>query len=810
MRLVAATILLGAVAAQAAEPRGWLGVAALPAKEIPKLPDGLATYPSALEVVVVYPGSPGEAAGLVVSDVILALDGEPFDPKDGDPAAQFRKRLMGRRPGESVEILLLHAAVTTTIARDGRPVADPDEITSDLAGAMDALPAGAMLELSVRRDTELRRVPVVLAIHPDDRPPRRDVPSNTRIHPDLAGHESDLARIEGLAVEHFGWTADGMDLRERLARIAATDDGFLLDDVRFVLREPLSIPEASTRLLDALAPRTNPLDIPARIRAAAALDRVDLSSRGFPPLPRGVPAERHVDALAALLTETAALREAAFAPLPAGDRAFLAANASGLVALGDTIYLHQDGNAARRKRNLRLLDVAARIDRAPLYAAALSWARLADPAWLAALRADLSKDERASKDYILRRDTPQGEIVLGGSGRNRYRGFEPAIVIDLGGDDIHANNAGSSSWNARPCAAVIDLAGDDAYEATESFVQGSGIGGLGLLIDLAGNDTHVAGDFAQAAAILGVGIVVDLAGDDHWRARRFAQGCGLWGLGLLLDRSGNDRYESPGLAQGLGLPGGFGIVQDMAGDDRWYAKGGPPTGYGTQGVYDGWAQGCGLGFRQLQSGGIGVLADDGGRDVMEAGNFAQGGGYFRGWGLVRASGRDDDSYIGSRYNQGFAAHAALGTFIEEGGDDSYVTRDGVIAGLAWDECVTYFLDAGGNDTYVANYFSLGASAHNAVSLFVDAGGRDRYEGQQVARAGGNDYHGGTSFSLFLDVGPGRDTYEGIFASGMIETNGEHGVAIDLPGTLRHLASGGLARALSKKGTGPFSGPPAVQ
>ena len=61
--------------------------------------------------------------------------------------------------------------------------------------------------------------------------------------------------------------------------------------------------------------------------------------------------------------------------------------------------------------------------------------------------------------------------------------------------------------------------------------------------------------------------------------------------------------------------------------------------------------------------------------------------------LARAA----DHYIGSRYDQGFAAHQAVGTFLEDGGDDRYRTRNAVNAGLAWDECVTLFRDAGGSD-----------------------------------------------------------------------------------------------------------------
>jgi len=100
--------------------------------------------------------------------------------------------------------------------------------------------------------------------------------------------------------------------------------------------------------------------------------------------------------------------------------------------------------------------------------------------------------------------------------------------------------------------------------------------------------------------------------------------------------------------------------------------------------------------------------------------------------------------------------------------------------------VTLFIDAGGDDVYDGGGgFSQGASAHNSFSFFLDRGGRDTYRyapGQ--ARAGGNDYHGGTSFSLFVDEGGARDRYTAPDARNTaIRYAPEHGFALDLAGTL---------------------------
>jgi hypothetical protein len=149
---------------------------------------------------------------------------------------------------------------------------------------------------------------------------------------------------------------------------------------------------------------------------------------------------------------------------------------------------------------------------------------------------------------------------------------------------------------------------------------------------------------------------------------------------------------------------------------------------------------------------------------------------------VHATGCDNDVYVGSRYNQGFTAHQALGVFIEEGGDDLYTTRQGVAQGLAWDESVTLFVDEGGNDIYRGgSFFSLGAAAHNSVCLFFDRGGRDLYDyASGPARAGGNSYHGGTSFALFVDEGGDDDRYTAEAAGNGLERHEpEHGFFLDM-------------------------------
>jgi hypothetical protein len=785
-----AIALLCAAPSRAEEPRGYLGLA-LAAADPPPLPETAeGGFEVAGEVAYLVPGATAARAGLELGDLILALDGRRFTRGEGGPAAQLREMLKGRRRGERVGLLVVRRSVSRSVVLDGEAVADPDALIEDLPLSLGRLEDGQALVLEASRTPRLEKLELVLGPHPHDVPRSRPALDDETAFAQLLGPPSDLERFGAVAVERFGLGEDTADLRERLRRLHDSDDPFRLDLVGFVHRHPWRIEEAARDLLGRLAPEGGEAALGGRLRAAAALQRADLAALRFEPLPRGVSAEAHAQALEGVLTETAGLVGRAFERVSEEEEGHLVRSWPDLAAaLREGIYLHADESPARRRRNLETLRIAAKVDLGLLHAAALSWSRLAEPAWVRALARDLAADPRADEPVVLERETPFGAVVIGGRGRNVWRDRQPAILIDLGGDDVHQNAAGASHGAERPACAVLDLAGDDAWETTADAAQGVGLLGVGLLIDVAGDDRYLGLDWAQGAGLLGVGVLIDGGGNDRYRARHLAQGAGAWGAGLLIDLGGDDLFEARAHAQGLGLPGAVGVLHDAGGDDRYWAKGGSPTGYGTAGVFDAWSQGCGLGLRWLQSGGVGALVDDGGADDREAGNFAQGGGYYFGWGLLHDRGRSDDVHVGSRYDQGFAAHQALGTFLDDGGDDRYRTRNGVIAGLAWDECVTLFRDGGGRDDYQGGFFSLGASAHNSFCFFVDEGGADRYSGAEPGRAGGNDYHGGTSLSLFLDLGSGRDAYERGLTPGEVRVRPEHAIVADVPTRLFRRAEG---------------------
>jgi hypothetical protein len=353
--------------------------------------------------------------------------------------------------------------------------------------------------------------------------------------------------------------------------------------------------------------------------------------------------------------------------------------------------LSYDSDAARQKASSELISLASKLNVEALINQAEIVSNLLEQSFLNSLKtAAEGSGIDITQATISQRSTDFGVILIGGTGRSRYQGNQYAAIYDLGGDDVYANNLASSIWGKIPSAVIVDYAGDDAYETHEPFRQGCGDFGVGALVDLSGNDSYVSTRFGQGCGFFGVGMLFDHSGDDIYRGLEMNQGVGHWGAGILVDLKGNDRYESHDTSQGVGLSGGIGLLLEAEGNDQYYCKGKEPTGYGSSpGVFEGWGQAMGIGYRPYASGGVGMILDLTGKDRFEAGNFCQGGGYFYAFGLLANMGTDDDTYIGSRYAQGMGCHQASGALIEEGGNDRYQTRQFVAQGLAWDEATVH-------------------------------------------------------------------------------------------------------------------------
>jgi hypothetical protein len=509
-----------------------------------------------------------------------------------------------------------------------------------------------------------------------------------------------------------------------------------------------------------------------------AREKMDAGHREPQKLPEVNSPEQAIEVVKQALESAHKDFAAAMAPLSQNDRAQLVQKLYPVLteqgSIGHTLWNRPSGRFC--------CDLLEKMDRKALFDAADALAPLSDPALLAQL-GKISNEGDVHVNGVTGTvlqviETPIGKIVIGGRGNNVYelnKMADVCAVIDVDGNDIYRE--GSVSLQ-RPVLVTIDLAGNDRYEGKQPGIQGGAMLGVSMLVDVAGDDVYNAKDVAQGSAVGGVGILIDMAGNDRYLGFRRVQGQALAGLGILLDRSGNDDYHAAMWAQGFGGPLGFGLIDDLEGNDHYYCGGMWRTSYypETQG-YEGWGQGVGAGLRSVADGGIGVLLEGSGDDVYEYDYFAQGGGYWLGLGFARDF-AGNDRRIGStqkeyegghrvqpifdRFSCGFGCHYAMGFCFDDAGNDTY---GGTIMGLgfAWDCSNGFLFDFGGDDRYEATGGNTeGNGAQASLGILFDYGGNDTYQGYRQGYAASNiSYHAyprcGGNFSFLIDYG-GKDTY----------------------------------------------------
>jgi tetratricopeptide (TPR) repeat protein len=390
--------------------------------------------------------------------------------------------------------------------------------------------------------------------------------------------------------------------------------------------------------------------------------------------------------------------------------------------------------------------------------------------------------------------TPAGTVEVSGFGNDTHS-KDVALLIDLGGDDTYTNNAGGCGRNGG-VAVCIDHSGNDRYLAPDSsYVQGFGFLGVGMLVDLVGNDVYKAKHFSQGAGIMGVGVLWDKAGNDTFRANAFCQGAGMFGLGMMLDDSGDDVYDCATNGQGSATTLGLGILSDLEGNDQYRLA--CDTTLDAMGGLAGYGQGGALSFRAypwekklVAYGGVGMLVDDKGNDTYTSKGWnCQGGSYIMSLGVLVDNEGNDHYDCGT--GQGSGIHVTNAILIDKKGDDVY--EGGFRAGgSGGDRSPGFLLDYEGNDVYKSATSSYGTACKPfAYSLFIDYKGDDKYicekpKGPVLF----NDWHsfGGVwpesdpnawPYAISLDLG-GNDDYQVRNRANNSETHSfGHGIHLDM-------------------------------
>jgi hypothetical protein len=387
-------------------------------------------------------------------------------------------------------------------------------------------------------------------------------------------------------------------------------------------------------------------------------------------------------------------------------------------------------------------------------------------------------EAKDSPDFQYRVETDLGTVLLRGGGDDRDAEDDrgPYLLrIDTGGNDRY--RAGAAASVDCPVSVLIDVAGNDTYESRpDAPAFGAGFFGIGMLVDLAGDDhyiLHGERSLGLGAGVFGVGALLDKGGDDTYSGEGFCEGAGAVGWGTLTDLGGTDSYDAFQYSQGFGFVLGAGVLTDLSGDDAYTLNDTDIRHASAQSKEhnDSLGQGFGFGVRadyvdgHSLAGGVGILADREGNDTYTCGVFGQGAGYWMGVGML-LDGAGNDSYSGIWYVQGACAHFAVGILEDAAGDDTYRATMNMAQGAGHDYSLGVLIDRSGNDSYTAPNLSLGGGNSDGMGVLIDAGGDDTYRSLGVtlgyaSMEAGPEVptirHGSLTLGVFLDLG-GNDTY----------------------------------------------------
>jgi hypothetical protein len=734
--------------------------------ELPSV-DGEIEAISGLRISFPRGNAPAFWAGIRNGDIIIGFEGQEFTMPPEEVEMAFREMIKKKKVGDVVTLKYLRPVENTSLKINGKEI-DPAPLMEYGFRYLRSLGSNTdiMLRMYNKWEVHTVRIPLGTRLVLKD-PPAPDffqTKLGQWIEKNLPDNSIDWKPWAEEAVDRYKIRKNYEDLRDRLKAINTTSDGTRISAMSTIHRHPQQT-EKIARSFSHLAAqeRAGFMQTFSFITSQKPMDTIpefsDLSERSSIQEFR-MWFEKNLEPINSAL-------ERAYAALIPEDREFFLKHRYTLTKLFvQSTYIHTDSDPTRFERNLRILEIAKKLDLSSLLEAACAleeFLHVSRPqvlAWMAAH----SEIREVKTDF--------GKIGFGTTGRDLWTDVSFRFIFDPSGDDYYGDGTAAAISFEQPFSWIIDYAGNDVYRAKTHAAHACAVPGLAFVIDVSGDDSYLAKRWAQGAGYFGVGVLIDEAGSDDYHGTEYIQGCGLYGFGCLVDYKGNDRYFGNMYAQGIGMTLGLGLLYDRAGDDKGYCTGMQASGFGDSGLFNGWGQGCGVGFRGLTSGGIGAVLDVGGCDRWEGGAFSLGSGYYYGIGFFHAAGEGNDLYYGTRYTLGNTAHQGAGIFFDDAGNDVYTTGQCETTGIAWDESVALFIEGGGDDYYYGGTgfslswinhkwegFSIGAAAQNGFTIFIDKSGHDFYDySPGPGRADDNSYHGGTSFAFFIDLGSEQDTY----------------------------------------------------
>jgi hypothetical protein len=295
-------------------------------------------------------------------------------------------------------------------------------------------------------------------------------------------------------------------------------------------------------------------------------------------------------------------------------------------------------------------------------------------------------------------------ILWDTEGDDRYEGtgqaqasalFGAALLVDGGGNNRFVASSNSQAHAIGGIAVLLSGGGNDEFTAQAYSQASGGPGGVAVLVDTGGDDRYtlnndplvrpsaqlpdrntsmgqgagygVRGDlFDGRSTSGGIGMLLDLAGNDRYEAQLMAQGFGYYeGLGMLLDDGGNDHFETAWYGMGAGVHFAAGILLKRGiGNDTYRSTHEMVLGTGSD-------------FS------VGVFVDEGGDDEYSVGELSLGVAYANSTGIF-VDGAGNDRYtiasprcraLGAAYMHAWGnareTLPSLGLFMDLGGVDSY-------------------------------------------------------------------------------------------------------------------------------------------